>query len=174
MMLATYDVPWWGWPITAALVGVCGAILVAWIAFVFNRHLKLLDATRTIGEKLWTFKQGIFILSDEKWSLSARIEGVDGWDKMMGRLYELKAAVEILEIYGDDRVSKAGEEFYTSAVTLTDRVRAAIWSGDLETRANDKSYLADNAKMSALNDRWSQLLSLVRKNLRNKMMNAND
>jgi hypothetical protein len=51
-VLGVWDVPWYGWAVSGSVVGVFGALLVAYIAYRGQRHLKLIEAIIAIRKHL--------------------------------------------------------------------------------------------------------------------------
>lgn len=185
-MSLAFDTPWWALSITgsiaAAVLGLPAALFVTRRAFLYNRHLKLLDATRIVCEKRLALQEGIALGFFSHWNASDAIESIGGQRAIVTRLVELKAAVEMLEIYGDKRITDAGLKLYASAHELGRRSDTDVTSDDVRamddmaTKERDARLdaamksLTDATQSSEIDKNWSELLRLVRKNLHWKKM----
>jgi hypothetical protein len=185
-MLAVFDAPWYTWSATGATIGVLGAlfttfialvgaIFVAWVSFVFQRHLKILDAGRVVKEKLEDFKDGISLAClPGRTEFGDRLPG--GWDKFATVLNNLLAAVEVLDLYGDKRLADSGKLLYEQSKELHLKVYSAVT--DANYKGSDisedrkslkaKSWLIGNdghGKMEDIDQRWSEFVSMVNTHL---------
>src|SRR5581483_1685817 len=167
-----FDTPWYAWPTTAALIASVVALGVAWWTFVFQRHMKLLEAIWKIGHDLLKFQNGVSLASIPSPNFGVRLERIGGWDGFAEVLNELGASTDLLVIYGDPKVAQAGKELFEEAKKLYIKVHKSVVDSHYP-KALDESNEAHKFLVSVIDGdaqaiyqaKWVRLQELTKTNL---------
>lgn len=161
-ILATFDTPWYAWPTTGALIAVLGAIVIAWFSFLYNLHLKLVETTRQVRDKLEAMKLGMQIIrSSAQGKSNPLLDELGGWYGLAIRMSDLHASIEMLKLYRDSDIEHQGVRLIASVVTLYQKAQ-----NELSNTTDEQPFSDGNTQnWDDVNRIWSELLDLVRTNL---------